>query len=91
MGSAMAGLETKRSNSLLGCLLLGGARSCCSGPASLHDHPDFPASLYADGIMACVLIVDDNPLVRKAIRNLLTAAGVEICVEAVDGADDRTK
>ena len=40
-----------------------------------------------DGIMACVLIVDDNPLVRKAIRNHLTAAGVEICAEAVDGID----
>jgi CheY-like chemotaxis protein len=37
--------------------------------------------------MSCVLIVDDNPLVRKAIRHHLTAAGVEICVEAVDGVD----
>jgi CheY-like chemotaxis protein len=37
--------------------------------------------------VTCVLIVDDNPLVRKAIRNTLTAAGVEICVEAVDGVD----
>jgi two-component system response regulator MprA len=37
--------------------------------------------------MSCVLIVDDNPLVRKAIRHHLTAAGVEICVEAVDGFD----
>jgi CheY-like chemotaxis protein len=37
--------------------------------------------------MACVLIVDDNPLVRKAIRSHLTAAGVEICAEAVDGVD----
>jgi CheY-like chemotaxis protein len=36
--------------------------------------------------MACVLIVD-NLLVRKAIRNHLTAAGVEICAEAVDGVD----
>jgi CheY-like chemotaxis protein len=37
--------------------------------------------------MSCVLIVDDNPLVRKAIRHHLMRAGVEICVEAVDGAD----
>jgi CheY-like chemotaxis protein len=37
--------------------------------------------------MSCVLIVDDNPLVRKAIRHHLMTAGVEICVEAVDGAD----
>jgi CheY-like chemotaxis protein len=37
--------------------------------------------------MSCVLIVDDNPVVRKAIRHRLTAAGVEICAEAVDGVD----
>ena|ERR1700679_1710043 len=38
-------------------------------------------------VVSCVLIVDDNPVVRKVIRDLLTAAGVEICAEAVDGID----
>src|ERR1700722_8582241 len=37
--------------------------------------------------MSCVRIRDDNVLVRKAIRHHLTAAGVEICAEAVDGVD----
>jgi CheY-like chemotaxis protein len=37
--------------------------------------------------MACVLIVDDNPIIRRLVREQLQAAGVENCVEAVDGVD----
>jgi len=37
--------------------------------------------------MACVLIVDDNPIIRRLVRNELRAAGVENCVEAVGGVD----
>lgn len=37
--------------------------------------------------VTCVLIVDDNPLVRKAIRNHLTAAGIETGAEVVDGIE----
>jgi CheY-like chemotaxis protein len=37
-------------------------------------------------IMTCVLIVDDNPTVRLALREQLEATGIG-CVEAVDGLD----
>src|SRR5580698_3789096 len=35
----------------------------------------------------CILIVDDNIQLRRAIRVQLEAAGLEVCGEAVDGLD----
>lgn len=35
----------------------------------------------------CVLIVDDNSMIRATIRRQLEAAGLEVCGEAVDGLD----
>jgi two-component system, chemotaxis family, chemotaxis protein CheY len=33
-----------------------------------------------------VLVIDDNPYMRKVVRNLLTSIGVKNVHEAVDGA-----
>jgi DNA-binding NarL/FixJ family response regulator len=38
-------------------------------------------------ISKCVLIVDDHPEVRKALRSLFSSHGFEVCGEAVDGRD----
>jgi CheY-like chemotaxis protein len=35
----------------------------------------------------CVLIVDDNSMVRRMIRQQIESAGLEVCDEAVDGLD----
>jgi DNA-binding NarL/FixJ family response regulator len=35
----------------------------------------------------CVLIVDDHPKVREALRSIFNANGFTVCGEAIDGRD----
>ena len=35
----------------------------------------------------CILIVDDNSMIRRTIRRQIELAGLEVCGEAVDGLD----
>ena len=35
----------------------------------------------------CVLIVDDNSMIRRTIRRQIESVGLEVCGEAVDGLD----
>jgi YesN/AraC family two-component response regulator len=37
--------------------------------------------------MTRVLIVDDNPAMRRAIRKQIESAGLEVCGEAADGLE----
>ena len=40
--------------------------------------------------MTRVLIVDDQPLVRSAVRGLLSGSGIEVVGEAADGVEATT-
>jgi DNA-binding NarL/FixJ family response regulator len=76
---------------VLDCNRTSETRAKCELDTGFARLPPRPAVLGWMGAMNCILIVDDNVVIRRSLRAILENEGWEVCGEASNGREAITK